>query len=268
MPPLTHRLAALLAGLALTGMAVAEPCTKVVAWEHSPSYTFKDAAGQLKGLDIELATRLLARVGCEARFVEMPLQRALIEMEAGRVDLRMSTAHTTERERMLRFTRPTESHANLLIARSAALAGLRPKQLGDLRGTNFRLAAQIQSSYGPAFDGLKSDPVFAARIVWVRSHEVAWRMLAAGRVDGLFTDQTGAQKYIQQHGLQGQVHSVLSVPSAPASIAASRRSVDAAFLQRLDAALGEVIASGELKALYQRHGICAAEPHRPPCEGR
>lgn len=259
---------ALVAGLALAGAAAAETCVKRVAWEHSPTYTFKDGAGRLQGLDVELITRLLARVGCEPRFVEMPLQRALIELAAGRVDLRMSTAHTAEREQTLRFTRPTENHANLLFARSEALAGLRLQQLGDVRGTAFRLAAQLQSSYGPVFESLKADPAFAARIVWVRSHEVAWRMLAAGRVDGVITDPTSARKYTQQHALQGQVQAVLSVPSAPAAIAASRRSVDDAFLQRLDTALGELIASGEMKSLYQRYGICAAEPHRQPCEGR
>lgn len=255
-----------MAGLTLAGAACAETCVKQVAWEHSPTYTFKDSTGRLQGLDIDLITRLLERLGCEAHFVEMPLQRALIELEAGRVDLRVSTAHTAERERTLRFTRPTENHDNLLFARSAALAGMRLQHLDDLRGTKFRLAAQIGSHYGPLFDRLKADPSFATRIVWVRSHQVAWRMLAAERVDGLITDPTGAEVYIKQHGLQDRVKPVLQVRSAPAAIAASRRSVDAEFMQRLDAALGDVIAKGELKALYRRHGICAAEPHRQPCE--
>lgn len=242
-------------------------CIKTVAWHHSPPYSARDAAGQLQGADIDLLTLLLARLGCKPRFVEMPLQRALLELEAGRVDLRASTAHTRERERAMRFTRALDEHPNRLYIASSFPDRARIERLGQIIGTEFRLAVLPKASYGEEFEALRQDPAFAARLVPVSSQAAGWRMLLAGRVDGLIANDATAEPWLAEPGAAARVwRSEVVLRTSPSAIAMSRASVDADFASRLDRALADALARGDVRAIYQRHGLCAGDGGRQRCK--
>jgi ABC-type amino acid transport substrate-binding protein len=91
-------------------------------------------------------------------------------------------------------------------------------------------------------------------------------MLAAGRLDGLISDDVLARIVglpLQPEG--NEVRAVLTVAESPALIGLSRRSVDAAFAERFDAVIAETVADGWLPKLRERYIGCATDPATLSC---
>ena len=62
-------------------------CVKTVRWYDDAPYAFKGADGQPAGIAVDLAAAALKTLHCQTSFVEMPWARALLELQAGRLDL-------------------------------------------------------------------------------------------------------------------------------------------------------------------------------------
>ena len=78
---------------------------------------------------------------------------------------------------------------NVLSIGKAAAEKYRIKQLSDLVGTDFRLAAQIDVSYGADYDALMRNPQFKARVSPLTLRSSAWKMVERDRIDGLIADE-------------------------------------------------------------------------------
>lgn len=254
--------------LLLAPQVDAAGCSKTVGWDDSPQYSFADDAGRPHGIYIELAGALLRRLGCEPVFVRMPVARVMVELEAGRLDLRPGMVRNEERTAFAHFSAAIELHPNRLFVSQAAQREFKLRRLADIKGTRFRLGVQTKASYGIDFDLLKNDPAFSAQLVPAVNRRSVWKMMAAGRLDGFIAEPSSALDEIRADGLEGQiVMHELNLATEPARIALSKRSTDAEFLARFEAALAELTASGELAQIFLRHGRCPSVGPQPPCRG-
>ena len=84
----------------------AATCEKTVRWNNDPPYSSRNAQGVVTGFYVELLQKALQKMGCSTKLVEMPWARALIELEAGRLDILPGALKTEERNRFALFSAP------------------------------------------------------------------------------------------------------------------------------------------------------------------
>jgi polar amino acid transport system substrate-binding protein len=255
-----------LCALTLPSAVRAGDCVKTVRWYDDVPYAFKGADGEVQGFVMDLMREALVRMGCTPRFVEMPWARALVELEAGRLDILPGALKTPERERFAYFSRSINRSPNVLFVSKAAAEKYRIKNLTDMVGTDFRLGAQIGVSYGPEYVALQSNPAFVERLVPITQRRSAWKMVEAGRLDGMIADEVTGLVELQQLGIsQGVVKTKVIVSSESAMVALSRQSVSRGFVDALDRSLNGMLADGRYKQLWEHYMPCPAAAEGPGC---
>ncbi len=238
--------------------ASALTCNKKVRWFDDPPYSFQLADGHVAGLDADLVREALHRLGCDTTFVNMPFARALVELQAGRIDVLPSTLRSTSRAQFAYFSVPVPSAPNLLYLSRASSGKYHFSKLGDLAATDFRLGVQIGVSYGEHFESLRKAPGFKAQLIPVTLRRSAWQMLERGRIDGMIADQASATIELQQLGLSDTiVPSKVAVPLQEARFAFSKASNTPDFVRAFDKELAKLIASGHVATLRTRYQRCA-----------
>ncbi|MDN3920871.1 substrate-binding periplasmic protein [Roseateles violae] len=234
----------------------AAACEKTVRWNEDPPFSMRGSAdGELIGLNVELVRETLRRLGCSARWVEMPWARALAELEAGRLDILPGTLRLPERERFAYFSAPGPQSRNRLFVRADELrkwASL--SRLADLRGSGFRLGAQLGVAYGPDYDELMRDPEFARSVHRTPSRRSLWLMVDAGRLDGVLVNEMTGRRELAQLGLQERIKDTGLVANHPtAAVAFSRKTIAPDFVARYNKAAEAMQQDGSQAAIVQRY---------------
>lgn len=266
VPPLLLR--HLLLGLALLalGAATAQACTKRLRWNDDPPYSMRLPDGRIGGWTVELAQAVLQRMGCQVVLEEMPFARALAELRSGHLDMLDGAFPLPERQAYAHFSAPVLRSRNLIFIRRSDLPRFRAQSLAELFESGWQFGAQVGVMYGPAYAALQQDARFRARLQSVPRRSSLWQMLALGRVDVVMADELSAVHELAAARLSADiVPTALVVSDAPATMAFSKATTDAAFVQRYDAVLREMQADGSYERLRQRHGLGAtAQPPSKP----
>lgn len=254
--------------LALAHPALAADCgIKTVRWFDDAPYSFAGSNGEVRGFNADLMREALKRMGCTAKFVEMPWARALLELEAGRLDILPGALRKPERERFAYFSRAINRSPNVLFVHKNAAAIYSIHKLADLVGTNFRLGTQIGVTYGPDFEVLSKTPEFTARLTPVSLRKSAWKMMEVGRLDGIIADEATGLSELQALGLSKDItRSSVVVSVEPATVALSRMSVTEDFLKAFDRSLGSMLADGKYREIRERYVPCKTSVETLGCK--
>ena len=252
------------------GAAAATPgeseCAPRVRWEHYPPYGMAGPDGTPTGYYSDVVAEALRRMGCAPRWVQMPWARGLRELADGRLDVMAGALRTPQREAFARFSTPINLSPNLLFLSGRAAARYPLATLADLRRTPLRIGTEPKVHYGEDYARLLRDPAFVARLHVVPDRPRGWRMLQAGRLDGIIADQATA--YVSGtdlRDLQDRLVPVLVLSSEPAHVMLGRRSVDADFARRFDAALATMRADGTMERLREQWIPCDTDPETMGC---
>lgn len=250
-----------------TCAAVAENCVKTVRWFTDIPYALREADGEIRGLSVEVARTVLQQMGCEAQFVEMPWARALVELEQGRLDILPGALRKPDREVFAYFSRPIHRSPNVLFVGNAAAKRHHITQLSDLVGTDFRLAAQIDVSYGPDYDALMKNPQFRARVSPLTLRSSAWKMIERDRIDGLIADEISGLLELRQLGLSDVISNTrIVVSGAPAYFAFSKKTNDQDFVNAFSNVFTAMLSDGRYKAIAQRYLPCPVSVEKLGCK--
>ncbi len=254
--------------LVLAHSAQAAGCgVKTVRWYDDAPYSFAAPNGEVRGFNADLVREALHRMGCTTKFVEMPWARALLELEAGRLDILPGALRKQERERYAYFSRAVNRSPNVLFVHKNAAAIYRINKLADLMGTNFRLGIQIGVTYGPDFETLSKLPEFTARFTTLSLRKSAWKMMEVGRLDGIIADEVTALKELQELGLSKDiVRTSVVVSVEPALIALSKKSLTEDFLKDFDRSLGSMLADGNYREIRERYVPCTTVMETLACK--
>lgn len=245
----------LLTLLIAAGMPAAA-CEKTLRWNEDPPFAMRGADGEVTGLTVDMVRENLRRMGCSVRLVEMPWARALAELEAGRLDILPGTVRTPERERFAHFSRPGSQSGNVLFTHARDAGRWHFAELKDLRGSGFRLGAQIGVNYGPEFERLMADPAFSQQVTRSSTRRNLWLMMDAGRLDGVVASEATGRTELARLGLQERIRtSGLALPRGTASVAFSRKSVPAEFVARYDQINEAMIKDGSHEAIVRKYGL-------------
>ena len=250
-----------------TCAALAEGCVKSVRWFADVPYSFREADGEIRGLNVDIARTALKQMGCEAHFVEMPWARALVELEQGRLDILPGALRKPEREVFAYFSRPINRSPNVLFIGKASAKRYRIQQLSDLVGTDFRLAAQINVSYGAGYDALMKQPEFRARVSPLTLRSSAWKMLERDRIDGLIADEVTGLLELQQLGLSDVISKTrVMVSVEPANFAFGKKTNNQDFVNTFNNVFIAMLADGRYKTITQRYLPCPVSVEKLGCK--
>lgn len=243
----------LIASLLLAHSAT-QACVLRVRQHADPLALSPLPSGERSGPMVETIREAARRIGCRIEVLPMPWARALIELEAGRLDLLPDAHRSPDREAYAWFSATTWSQNTRLYLRTEALRRAdAPSSLGAFLAQRQQLGVQIGARYGGQIDRLLADPRHADLLVRAPSRQGLWQMLARGRIDGvLATEQAGRHELVQL-GLQDRIAaSALRLEEEPAHIAFSRATVSQDLVTRLDAALDGMRRDGSATAIEQR----------------
>jgi polar amino acid transport system substrate-binding protein len=201
-------------------------------------YVFEDPhdPSRVVGFEVDIAAALARELGLQrARFFQMQWSNLVPALERGDIDVALNGLEDTpDRRARLRLSRPYYFFRERLAVRR----GSPYRSLDDLRG---KRVATINQTY--AYDLLRSRPVETALY---EGQEEPYLDLGAGRVDAVLLDDIIADRY----GCPLPEVECLDDRDGPRSAyVIGMRKDDAALEDAVDAALGRMLASGELRRI-------------------
>lgn len=208
-----------------------------------PPFESVDGAGQVVGLDADLARAIAARLGVEAHFVTTGYDALYDALTVGRADVIISALYP-DPDRMQTFTfSPSYFNAGevLVVREDSPIAGvsdLAGKQVALVFGTEAHMVALQWEKTMPTPPALLTGD----------APETITSVLAAGIVDAIILDNVTAQIAVANTpGLR-----VLTPPitDEPYTIAAPKQ--DAELIKAISDIVEEMQASGELETLIRR----------------
>jgi polar amino acid transport system substrate-binding protein len=252
---------------AFASLSAATECVKTVRWYDDAPYSMRGANGEVQGLNADFVREALARINCQPKFLEMPWARALLELSAGRLDILPGALRRPDRESFAYFSRPVNRSPNVLFMTQAASTTFSINKLPDILGTRFRLGAQIGVVYGPDFETLNKDPGFTPQLSQLTSRRSGWKMMEAGRIDGMIADEASGLAELQELGLSNLIRKTrVIVASEPAMIALSKQSNTKEFAEAFDHALGAMMVDGKYKQIREKYVPCVASVENLGCK--
>lgn len=203
-------------------------------------YEDPDRPDRIKGFEVDLADALARELGVRAAFTQNDWTALIPSLERGTFDVVLNGLEVTPaRAARLRLSRPYYAFSARLMARRddprvrADLAALQGLRVGTLR-TSF------------SEDLLRGRAV----VVGYEGQEEPYLDLAHGRTDAVLLDDIIARRY-------GEVRPELRVVGdvQVGYYAMALRPADEDLAQALDAALGRIMARGELTRILQREDL-------------
>lgn len=239
---------ACVAALVAAPLAAAEPtpATGPLRWgadsEGGAPYIFKspDDPGKNIGFEVELAQLLARELGRPIEFHQYDFKSLVPGLERGDFDLAMNGLEVTpDRKRQVLFTRPYYIYRQQLVVRADET---RIRELDDCRKID---GVQIGTMDDTAAERLLDEMGIAKRIY--DNQTEPYEDLVLGRTDAVLLD-TPIALYIAKSNPKLKF---AGKPVAEGYYAIGLRKEDTALRDHLDKALNRLIASGELKRLYQ-----------------
>lgn len=226
-----------------------------VRWNPDPPYSMRDGSDRVVGLQAELVEEALERIGCRAVWVQLPWARALVELQAGRLDVLPGALRRPEREAYAHWAEQHVVVPNRLYVRASQRAGFgNATRLRDVLKPGLKLGVQIGVVYGPEYAALLAEPDFRARLTQAAARGSLWQMLELGRVDGVLASEASARWELARLGLVAQiVPTDVLLSDEAAQIMFSKRSVDAALVQRYRQAGAAMEKDGTLARVVRKY---------------
>lgn len=224
---------------ALSAEAVRVPIDDYPPWKIVAGDT---ATG---GIDLELTSALLAKIGLSAKYIVCPWKRCLHSLEKGEADLVSGITRTPERETYLSFF--SIPYKNLSKKVFYVRKGERQKyrNLKDFEGKTVALLRGAKQF--SAFD----DNVLINKFE-TSQDENAFMMLSRGRIDALVITQENGRYLLARHtDLQDKVELADFAYEGKVAVffAISRHSPLLTRQTELEAALKKMLASGEVRQI-------------------
>ncbi len=209
-------------------------------------YVFEDPArpGRLVGFEVEIADGLARELGVRAELVHNDWSTLVPSLERGTFDIAMNGLEVTAaRQRRIALSRPYYVFAEELVVREDERA------LRDLAAVRGRRVGTLANSL--AWDMLET--AGAVRVPY-EGVEEPFIDLANGRTDAVLLDDIIVDRYGNKPGLR------VAAQVGLGTYAIGARKQDTRLVGALDAALGRMIASGELQAILARWQLRTAGP--------
>jgi ABC-type amino acid transport substrate-binding protein len=206
------------------------------------------------GRAIDYMESLLSETDCKARYVKMPWQRALVELEKGTIDAMMNMGYSESRAEKFYFISPEMRETRILFMRKDSVVSI--ESLDDLKKLPSKLAYEKGNIFDAAFTNkLDTDPVFREHIQAMSNGDLS-EMVYAGRLSAEIKILENAKYHMQNNPKYAEsmmIHPI-QVSSLPTFLAFSKVSVPEALMLKLHQANIRAIAKGKYTSVKQKWG--------------
>ncbi len=190
-------LKALVGGVLMAaGVAFAQDVVRIGTLSDYPPFEYKDASGQLKGMEIELARVMCKQMQAKCEYVTMDFDALIPALKAKKIDAVLAQMSITdERKKVVDFTdlftlAPVQYVAKVGSGISEDPATLRGKTVGVYSGSNHETYLKKRLPKAQSGVASKSYP----------NQDAIWLDLEAGRIATTLTDTTVAHEWLQKTG--------------------------------------------------------------------
>lgn len=220
-------------------------CVLQFGWTSWQPYHYASPNGGMAGIDYELVTEAVRRMGCTIVWKEMPRNRAMTLVREGRLDGVAGVTLTEERQGYARFSRHLRLGRNILLVRRGYGDSLTFRTLDGLADSSFRLGVVPGAQYSQTYERLLAEGRLDDNNIQVSTLDGAVTMLVRGRIDGFITGELVARQLVAEMGVDDQVEvHPTPIENATAYVMFSRRSVAPDIVERFNAALDTMDADG------------------------
>lgn len=159
----------------------------------APAYPFKfiDAAGQLQGLEVELATALLENAGITPLFVDYPWTRAITKLEMGKLDILMNFSKNEKRMEWAHYLGISTYEKTILVVRKEN-SELKIEHLDDFTKPGINFGIRNDFFYSQEFsERYEKDKNFRSHfspVFHAANQMINLKKVAGGRITGCFSD--------------------------------------------------------------------------------
>lgn len=241
----------LLLGLCVGALtAQAQPREWLVVGTPFPQIFEQGDDGDVHGLAPAILRQIAAQLGAELRFELYPWTRAQRMVELGQADILVGPYRTAEREARFAFAAAPFYQDRIVFY---VRGDKRTTWNGDYASLgNRRLAVVRGWIYGSRFEARRAD-LHPVAVETVRN---GLRMLDAGRIDLLASNQRNTVPLLQALGLRGRIVELAPLIDVQRGYFAFPRGPGHDPLrQRFDQAFAALVASGELARLATPLGV-------------
>lgn len=254
----------------ITGTALAQDVLRVGTEGAYPPYNSTNAAGELIGFEIDLASELCARIDMECEFVAQDWDGIIPALLNGRYDVIMAgMSITDERRERIAFTQGySTTPANFVVAADGDLAGL--ETIDDVKAAMDGMTVGVQSAtiHQNFLDEELGDIVDVA--LYPTQEDLQLDMLS-GRVDAGLADYSAWQAFFETdegaaYTTTGPGLTGAEFPVFGEGVGIGMRQDDTDLAAALNEALCSVKADGTLKAMAEEwFGFDASMPAGGSC---
>ncbi len=167
-----------------------------------PPYEFVGDNGEYKGIDVEVATALANKLGCDLEVVNMDFDSILGAVSTGKCDFGMAGITVTEeRQQSVDFSNSYAKGIQAVIVKE----GSPIKTVDDLYadGANYKVGVQLSTTGDIYFTGDIEDGKTTCSVQQFTVNVDAIEALKAGKVDAVVIDNEPAKSFVASNsGLQ------------------------------------------------------------------
>ncbi len=251
----------------LSRPAAAAGCVLRVGYSIDPPWTFNGADGLAHGTDPDLTREALRLMQCEGQFIQLPWARAVKQIEEGKIDLLPGLIKTEKRELFAYFSSPLQKSRVYLFVRNALVSRYSLKSINDFAHADFLFGVEFGANFGQYYENIVSDQNFSRRTIPFASMTEAWRMMGAGRLDALISDETTALRAIHDLAITDKVvRTDILISDSPSRVGFSRKTADLALVAKFDRAVEEMIRNGSYTRILESDLPCHIAVQKLGCE--
>ena len=230
-------------------------CTLVVGFESWEPYQYTSVNGEVGGVDIEIAKRAAAHIGCVLRAQQGTWRDLLIWLQDGEIDLVMGASLTPGRLEYAHFSIPYRDEQFSLFIRSAEARRHDMDTIEAFLAEGLRVGIVNEYFYGEEMQELMYESEYSDQFVGARLNELNMSRLLDGDIDGFMEDNLVAASIIRRRGFADLItRHKISLPPSEVYVMFSRSAVTEAEVDEFNLALQELIDNGFIDELITRYG--------------
>jgi polar amino acid transport system substrate-binding protein len=238
----------------------AAECALTIRLGQYPPYLMRNQNGEPDGVSARIVEEALRRIGCKAIFIDRPYLRALAELETGELAVVTDLPQTAELERIGYFSAPFEHVPSPLFIRTEDKVKWKISSLEDMKRQNFRLGIETGTAVNETLNALKTDPAFGRLVQQVTPRENLWKMLIAGRVDGVVADEYTAQWEIKKLGFKDKIIPEGFIDSSDTVyFVFSRKVIEPSLVEKFNLALTAMRRDGSYAKTFKKFGLAPGQ---------
>ena len=229
-------------------------CELTVGWDPWEPYHYLAIGGEPQGLDIEIVRAVADQADCDLTFLQGGWDGLLRLLRTGELDLMLGATRTPAREAWARFSEPYRSETFRLYVLERLTEDYAGQDLASLLESGFRLGITQGYYYGPEVAALVERPAYDERILEAAVGELNLTRLLDMQIDGFIEDPfVFAAIERRRRDSEPIVALPRDLTTGQVSFMFSRDSVDADVVERFDAGLAALQASGRHQELLDQY---------------